>query len=271
MASFNENNQSVEINRIRPDENKAYDKRRDTDDQTDLSIGLEDVDRAIKYQFDRRFNLEINQAGERVRVPVIWDQQEDWAWASKQNSLTTLGDRVVYPICAINRTNVSRKADIDTWPSRFNMTPGVYKSSQTWSRKNRYDNFSVLTGRDPVQETFTIHVPRYLELTYEIRILTEQMQQMNHVIEQIMFNDRDYWGDPERLLFYTRVDDYSPEIVNDDNDSRYIRLNINAQVNGYIIPSDNFYESTTTKQQSVARVVTTERILTKQEMQAKFE
>ena len=271
MAPFNENESSVEINRIVPEKNRAYDTRRDTSDQTDLSVGIEDVDRSVKYQFEKRFNLEINDAGKRVRVPVIWDNQEDWAWATKQNRLTTIGNRIVYPICVINRTGISRKTDTDTWPSRFKMEPGVYATTQKWSRKNKYDNFSVLMDRHPVQETFTIHVPRYIELTYEIRILTEQMQQMNHIIEQIAFSDRNYWGDPESgFLFYAKVDDYSPEVSNESDKSRHVKLNINAQVNGYIVPTDSFYESTTKKERSIAKVAISETVVTADEMKARF-
>jgi len=252
--------------------NRAFEKRRDTDDVENLTVGLEDIDRNIMFQLKERFNFEIKQSGEIKRVPVIWDSPEDWAWAQKQaqeENLTSLQDRIIYPLIIVNRSSVQRWSNLDGQNTRLNMTPkpGVYSGVRTRSSQNRFDNFDALKDRDPVETKYVVQVPKYLQVSYDISLYTEQIQQMNKLIERISYYSQEYWGDPEDYLFYTSVDSINPETENAQDDSRYVTANFSAEVNGYIIPEDMTYEATTKKLHSVAKVTFEESTLTKDQMQ----
>lgn len=239
-------------------DNRAYEKRRDTDDLEDLSIGIEDIDKAIKYQFEERFNMEISQNGQNVRVPVIWNSPDDWAWArGLDGRVTTLQDRILFPLLIIERGSISRDATLDGQNTRFNLTPeaGVYLDSRNEDPKNKFDDFKRQTDRTPVKKQYVVQVPKYLEIQYNIKMFTEKIHQMNRLVERIMNFSHEYWGNPNELSFRTKVENIDPQVENTDQDSRYVRAEFSITVNGYIIPKDMIYEATTKKIHTVSKVV----------------
>jgi len=64
------------------EENRAFDRandvRRDDDTVKQLSIGLYDIDYAIKYYFDEVIKPEIEEFGNVVKVQVMYGSPETW-------------------------------------------------------------------------------------------------------------------------------------------------------------------------------------------------
>ena len=62
--------------------NKEYqrenDVRRDNDTLDELSVGLYDIDYAIKYYFEEVIRAEVDEFGQKVKVPVMYGSPEKW-------------------------------------------------------------------------------------------------------------------------------------------------------------------------------------------------
>ena len=57
---------------------RANDVRRDDDTLKPLSIGLYDMDYAIKYYFEEVIKPEIEEFGVKVKVPIMYGSPEKW-------------------------------------------------------------------------------------------------------------------------------------------------------------------------------------------------
>ena len=57
----------------------------------------------------------------------------------------------------------------------------VVKSSNGWSKNNRYDRFAILTGQSPVQEFVKTGMPDFVKCTYTIVMMTSYMEQLNNL------------------------------------------------------------------------------------------
>ena len=47
--------------------------------------------------------------------------------------------------------------------------------------------------------------PDYVTLTYDFIIWTTYIEQMNKIVERVVYSDA-YWGDPNKMRFRTQVD-----------------------------------------------------------------
>jgi hypothetical protein len=132
-----------------------------------------------------------------------------------------------------------------------------YRTVSKWSKKNRYDKFSILNGVTPTYELYDITMPDYVELNYECMAWTSYTEHMNSVIESLTFASDEYWGDKSKFKFYSTVTDYN--VVNEvnDNQERINRLEFSLNVKAYLLPEKFASESTTKKSTSINRVVVT--------------
>ena len=70
----------------------------------------------------------------------------------------------------------------------------VIRNSQ-WSKKNRYDRFSVLTGQKPQYENLVTGMPDFVDVNYEFVLWTNFIEQMNPLVESFVDQSHTYWGD----------------------------------------------------------------------------
>jgi hypothetical protein len=240
--------------------------RRDTDpliENEDFTIGLIDIDESIEHMLTERFNLIVEQDGERVKVPVIYDDQERWAWAQKKRNLKSVKDKVLLPIVVFKRDSVNRNQQLENQPTFNEFSPlgKTFVARQRYSKQNRYDAFSKLNNLNPVQEYYVVRLPSYVTVNYSFRMYTEYMYQMNKIVEQVNYFGKEYWGDPESFLFKVSLDSINTS-VEDANESRYVRGEFNLEVSGYLIP-ERFVDGQkpTRKDLSVGKVVIEEKVV----------
>ena len=81
----------------------------------------------------------------------------------------------------------------------------VVRNSQ-WSKKNRYDRFSVLTGQKPQYENLVTGMPDFADITYEFVLWTNFIQQMNPFFEMFIVQRNTYWGNSEQYKFLSTID-----------------------------------------------------------------
>ena len=120
----------------------------------------------------------------------------------------------------------------------------VIRSSTGWSKNNRYDRFSVLTGQKPVEEFVKTGMPDFVTCEYTIVMMTTYMEQMNDLNTLMIEHLETYWGDQTSYRFLTTLGGgISNEIEMEDAGERLIRNEFTMTVKGYMIPefTDNVF------------------------------
>lgn len=255
--------------------NRAFqrDKGGDDDDRNPLTIGLEEIDETIEFQFENNFNFHVTQNDESVQVPIIYDTRERWEWARKNQSLRTVHDKVIFPLITFERTNVSRDTNRENANTltqqvfdRGGASEGVFLASTRYSKRNRYDQFGVLNNRTPQRSFYIVSSPNYVEITYDFTIYTEYMYQLNEMMEEISYLSNEYWGNPDNNMFKTYVDSFDVDVEIED-EVRYATGSFTADVSAYLLPEDVADVATNQKVYTISDVEFEETIVSGEEIE----
>ena len=73
----------------------------------------------------------------------------------------------------------------------------------------RYDNFNTQIGLLPQREYYNVTMPDYVAITYDFIVWTSYIEQMNKIVERVVYSDGAYWGDPDKMKFRTSVDTFT--------------------------------------------------------------
>ena len=65
-----------------------------------------------------------------------------------------------------------------------------YSFQKKYTTQNRYDKFSVQQGLNQSRELYKVAVPDYVRLSYDFVIWTSYVEQMNKIVEQIIYSER---------------------------------------------------------------------------------
>ncbi len=106
-----------------------------------------------------------------------------------------------------------------------------------YSKRNFYDNFSILNNTIPQKELYGIIIPDYVTINYNCLIWTDSIEHMNNIVESINFASDSYWGDKERFQFRARIDNFATSNELIQGQDRAIKTNFNIIMSGHIIPS----------------------------------
>lgn len=210
--------------------------RRDDDKVRDYTNGLYDIDYAIQYYIKNVIKPTVVENGRIVPVPVMYGSPEQWTSVRKMAYIRDNKGKMVVPLIAYTQTGGSKNTEMSIDKLDANNPHLFYTYGQRWSKKNQYDNFNVLTGKTPSYDIFRIIVPDYLNLTYEIVIWTTYMEQMNKIIEAIVYSEGAYWGEEERGKFRATISDYSKTVEVAQGNDRYCKTTMSLTAYGYIIP-----------------------------------
>lgn len=87
------------------------------------------------------------------------------------------------------------------------------------------------------------------------------MEQMNRLVEQISFEDDEYWGDRGKYKFITNIPEYKTDTTLPNVQDRLVRTTFNLNVKAYLIPErmlDKYGQIMQTSQQrfSTKKIVT---------------
>ena len=146
-----------------------------------LSIGLTDIDTAVIRHMQNVMKPVVKESNELIKVPIMYGNEERWKSIRSRGVLRDKNNTIILPVIVIKRTGVAMN---DAMPLSFdNDVKGkfisVVRSSNGWSKNNRYDRFSVLTGQKPVEEFVKTGMPDFVVCTYNIVMMTAFMEQMN--------------------------------------------------------------------------------------------
>jgi len=237
-------NEDVQINR-------ADETRRDTDTVKTPGIGLYHTDYAIKSFIENVIEPQVEQDGEMIPVPVMYASPEKWASVQRDGFMRDDKGKIIAPIIMFNRTSMTRT------DMRFNKVMGDNENKVLFERKytkiNRYDAFSVLQNSKPVREFYSIDIPDYVDITYNMIIWCDYTTQVNHLTEQILYWTGTAWG--ETLKFIVNADSATFETTNNVGEDRLVRSTFDLTLKGRLLPKDAKNEPTIKKTFSPSKLV----------------
>ena len=130
-----------------------------------------------------------------------------------------------------------------------------YTFQKKYTKENRYDNFAVQQGLHKTRELYTVGVPDYVTVTYDFVVWTSYTEQMNKIIERIIWSEGSYWGEDGKFKFRTSIDSYTDASEFTVNSERIIKTNFSVTLKGYLIPEEFNNIVTTQKSLTPKRIL----------------
>jgi len=238
-------------------DNRALNTTRKTDKIKDISIGLEDIDFALKYYFENVIKPTIVQDGNRMDVPVMYGSPERWKSVQADGYYRDTNGKLVLPLIMYKRSGIEKNKSLGN--KIDGNLASLFQTFETrYNQRNQYDKFSILNNRIPSKQYYVSVVPDYVTITYECVLLTNYVEQNNKLIEAIEYASDSYWGDANRWQFRTSLDSFG--ITNNINtgEDRVSSTTVSLKVNGYLIAdSINQHLSDTNMHFSPAQIIFT--------------
>ena len=214
-----------------------------------FSIGLKEIDTAVINHIRNIMKPVVRESNEIIKVPVMYGNEERWKSVRGRGVLRDKNGVVILPVIVIKRTSLTMNPDM---PLSFdNDVKGkfisVVRSSNGWSKNNRYDRFSVLTGQKPVEEFVKTGMPDFVICSYSIVMMTAFMEQMNDLNTIMVEHLETYWGDSNSYRFLSALSgDISNEVQMESDGERLVRNELALEIKGYMIPefTDNIFGKT---------------------------
>tara|TARA_R110000851_G_scaffold37986_8_gene97810 strand:+ start:2085 stop:2876 length:792 start_codon:yes stop_codon:yes gene_type:complete len=226
------------------------------DDKTSIfEVGLYDIDSAVKYYIDNVIQPQVKDSnGSTMQLPVIYGSTERWKSVQKSNFYRDAKGKIQLPLMMYKKTSIDKIRDLGNKIDPN--APLVQNVEMKYTQKNRYDNFSVLYGKQPVKEFHQVVVPDYVKVNYQCIVWTDMVSQMNSIIESINYAEGAYWGDPKRFNFKSKIDSFSPATEVQSGTDRATKCTFDIELQGYIIPNtiQKQINSQQTKTVSMAKV-----------------
>ena len=213
---------------------RAKQTTRKTDKIKNISIGLKDIDYAIKYYFDTIIKPVVVQDGQTIPVPIKYSSPERWKSVQQDGYYRDTNGKLVLPVIIYKRDSVEKNRSLGNKVD--GNASSLFQVFETrYNQRNQYDNFSILTNRIPSKQYYVSVVPDYVTLTYSVSIFTNYVEQNNKIIEAIEFAADSYWGDPNRWQFRTMIDSFATTNIINSGEDRAAVTTITLKVNGYLI------------------------------------
>ena len=235
--------------------NRGYLYSRSADDAGNLSVSLVDIDSAILYYFDNVIQPSVLDNGENVKVPIMYASPERWKAIQRDGFMKDKKRQVITPVITYRRTSFEKDDSIPQDKLDANNPNLFYSFEKKFSQENRYDDFAIKIGEMPQKEYHNVTFPDYVTLSYDFIIWTSYMEQMNKIVEKVIYSDGAYWGDPNKLRFRSKVDTFTDATEISDVE-RLVRTNFTVTLRGYLLPKGNYDHRSTTRKFITPKKVT---------------
>ena len=235
--------------------NRGTLRKRGTDEVKNVSIGLMDIDAAIMYYFNNVIKPTVIENDESIKVPLMYSNPERWSSIQKNGYLIDNKKQLIIPLIVFKRNSISKDENLSVDKLDPKNPKLFYTFQKKYSRENRYDNFAVQQGLNKTKELYTVGVPDYVSLTYDFIIWTTYTEQMNKIIEKIIWSEGAYWGEDGKFKFRTSIDSYTDASEFTVNSERIIKTNFSVTLKGYLIPEEFNNVVTTQKHLTPKRIL----------------
>jgi hypothetical protein len=225
------------------------------------TITLKDIDTAVINHIRNVMKPVVRESNEIIKVPVMYGNEERWKSVRSRGVLRDKSGVIILPVMIVKRTGLAMNPDM---PLSFdNDVRGkfisVIRSSNGWSKNNRYDRFSVLTGQKPVEEFVQTGMPDFVVCTYNIVMMTAYMEQMNDLNSIMIEHLETYWGDSTSYRFLSALSgDISDATEMESDGERIIKNELTIEIKGYMIPE--FTDTVFGKTAEMARGYTVKKV-----------
>lgn len=216
-------------------ENRANQLSFKGDTTKPFSIGLQDIDAAIFYYFENVIKPFVIHNDVRLEVPIIYGSPEKWKSFQRDSVYRDPQGKIMLPLIMFKKESITKVRSIANKLDANNPN-NIAIFQKKYSKKNAYDNFSVLNNVKPEVINYAVVIPDYVNITYTCAISTYYTDQLNKIIEAIEYASDSYWGDPERFKFRATIDLFTTPTELSDNSERTVRGNFTLKINGYIVP-----------------------------------
>jgi hypothetical protein len=218
-----------------PETNRALEVSVKKDLDKDFSIGIKDFDEALKYYFDNVIKLSVVQNGTKLNVPILYGNQENWKDIQLEGVLRDRNGKMMAPMLFFRRTGIEQNRNLG-FKLDGNQAHNLQYFEGRYDRRNVYSNFNVLNSRVPTKKYMVSVTPDYVTVTYSCIVWTYFVEQMDKLIESLNFASRSYWGDPNKFLFYTDIENFEETLQYNIGSDRAVRNQFTLKLNGYLIP-----------------------------------
>ena len=235
--------------------NRGYDRSRKDDNVKNFSVGLMDIDATIMFYFNNVIKPKVIENDELIKVPIMYANPERWSMIQKRGFLFDNKKQLIIPLIAFKRTSIE-KDDMMSVDKLDPLNPQLqYTFQKQYTDKNRYDKFSVQQGLNPTKELYSVAVPDYVKLQYEFVIWCSYTEQMNAIVEKLIYSEGAYWGEDGKFKFRTQIDNYTDASEVNVNSERIIKTTFNVTMNGYLLPEEFSSVVTTQKKLTPKRIL----------------
>ena len=226
--------------------NRGYLYSRSGENIKNPEVTLIDIDSSILFYFENVIQPSIEENGENIKVPIMYASPERWSAIKNKGFLRDKKRQVITPVIVYRRTSVTKDDTVPQDKLDANNPHMFYTFERKFSKVNKYDNFSQQIGLLPQREYYNVMMPDYVSVSYDFIIWTSYIEQMNKIVEKVVYSDGAYWGDPEKMKFRSSIESFEDATEISDNE-RLVRTNFSVTLRGYLLPKGNFDHRSTTQ------------------------
>ena len=209
------------------------------DDNVKLpTVSFKDIDEAIFFYFTNIIKPTVRQNGNQIDVPILYGSPERWAAVQKDGFYRDKNGKIQTPLVMFRKSSIEKNRTLGNKLDGNEVNNFIFYRKK-YSKRNIYDQFSILTNRKPSEEIYGVVIPDYVTINYQCVIYTDYVEQCDKLIEALNFASDSYWGDKERYRFRAMIDSFTPTIEMSQGSDRAVKATFNIKLNGYII-SDSY-------------------------------
>jgi len=197
----------------------------------DFSSALYDIDYAVKWHLENIIRPTVSEENSVITVPILFAAGEKWSAVQKHGYLRDNQGKLLTPLIMIKRNSVSNRDDLQDLDVLESADARI-TFKRTYTKQNRYDRFNLSRGQ-PVGEYYSMDVPKFVQIEYELLIWTNNSIQINEVVEQLMWFSGKAFGDSHK--FITHIEPPSFEAVNSTGEDRIVRATMGMRTKAHIL------------------------------------
>ena len=197
----------------------------------DFSSALYDIDYAVKWHLENKIQPTVTEENAVITVPILFAAGEKWSAIQKHGYLRDNQGKLLTPLIMIKRNSVSNRDDLQDLDVLESADARI-TFKRTYTKQNKYDRFNLSRGQ-PIGEYYSVDVPKFVQIEYELLIWTNNSIQINEVVEQLMWFNGKAFGDSHK--FITHIEPPSFEAVNSTGEDRIVRATMGMRTKAHIL------------------------------------
>ena len=197
----------------------------------DFSSALYDIDYAVKWHLENKIQPTVTEENAVITVPILFAAGEKWSAIQKHGYLRDNQGKLLTPLIMIKRNSVSNRDDLQDLHVLESADARI-TFKRTYTKQNKYDRFNLSRGQ-PIGEYYSVDVPKFVQIEYELLIWTNNSIQINEVVEQLMWFNGKAFGDSHK--FITHIEPPSFEAVNSTGEDRIVRATMGMRTKAHIL------------------------------------